>query len=510
MTGQLGEGLLGAQDEPGGGDGGCCGWLFDTTPEEIFRWDVWLPPWGSDQQVREEARAGMQQGRRLTLFPFAGPALWNLILPMAPLWLFAALYPFVVLRVSVCPEPTAPFAHFPFLVSTLYLPLLAWLLRSEWCSLKLITPTYAVWLGQFKVLGKQMTFVGWLTFVGMLSLVAKLDVVTNGLFLAKILKTCSCQGGLALEIISRWRTTIADSVVWWVPFIDDIGSLVTIVWICVFIQPLVCLLISYPVKGLQNIDFGERSEGAGYLTIWAYLRSRKGNKHHVHHADVLKQVAFVNRMTTIVDQSVSWILRRADMEGEWIRTSDIVLRETMRITLRLWVYTFFERFLMLEVQASIFALSRSLMRHDQPWWQRMDGQMLASIFVTLVSFGKEMFDLNWQQATLRLSITNLMDSDKPVVDEHGDRVTDAEQVQNMKASTLAWVEAWFFSMRIGFWVLLAGLIHCLLKLFMAFFCYDSIFDIPTPWSKGVDRFGCVLHLPSAPSAPNVTQRLPFL
>uniref|UniRef100_A0A7S4PVR0 Uncharacterized protein n=1 Tax=Alexandrium monilatum TaxID=311494 RepID=A0A7S4PVR0_9DINO len=448
----------------------------------LGRWRGWIRP-----EVLERADRLEEQGKRVTHFDFSGLAVKKVWSVTFVQWGFAIVYPFLVCLVSVCPAPYEPFARYPNWVYLIFLFVVAYSFWHEIQALRYVLCTYAMYCAPFSLFGLRLTSTKWLMFVGMVGLTSHADLLTNGLFLSKILTTVSCNGPKAETIQLIWFHTIHKSVVGWVPGFDHLDSLMLIGWGLMFFQPLLCFLYTWPLLG-SEVDYGVASMPNGYETPWTFIWRRCGGRRVVHHADALQMLGAVNRMTSLTDKMLTWCKARSYEEMRGVRPNkvfralDIMYREYSRITHRLWLVSIMEKAFMLEVQVTVFAISRSLMPQDMPFWLRLDGQLLISIVLSGMTYMKVLYD-SWSQDRTMCKFVDTIKRHPDYIEKQDD--DDVKTIMS-NIRYKQWV-----SSRMGMLVLVAFLVHSLTKFIMAFVCKDSLWDIPMHDGPGLDWKGCV-------------------
>merc|ERR1711879_616123 len=81
----------------------------------------------------------------------------------------------------------------------------------------------------------------------------------------------------------------------------------------------------------------------------------------------------------------------------------MIAKECDRSAKKVWLFTWFERGLMLEVQVTLLAISRHILKTPEwgiPWHKQIDGQLLFSVCVSFACFFKAFFDHFDQYAKL--------------------------------------------------------------------------------------------------------------
>eukprot|EP00415_Alexandrium_ostenfeldii_P000185 UN0185 len=224
----------------------------------------------------------------------------------------------------------------------------------------------------------------------------------------------------------------------------------------------------YSVPLERSVDYG-MNVNKGYKTIWAVLfSSGEQGKAEIHHADVFQGLASVNRMATITEKSTAVALKRAEEElrrPNPERAFNLIDREFARITTRLYLLNLFEKAYMLEVQVTIFAISRCLLPRDTPPLMRVDGQMLASIVLSFMTLAKTIFDswFQWKR------IADFTKREVPGLE-------DPEVIEAVKRSKRR-LEKSGFCYLFAFVLMCIALLHAAMKFAMAFYCEDSLWNL---------------------------------
>jgi len=480
-------------------------------------WEQWLTPtvirW-FPQKVQDKIKQDKANKCKSTMFHFAGPA----ILSVGPVtviqWGFAIIFPFVVCWVSSCPEGAQPFAHYPFQVWWPFFVVVVVSMLLEWKGLLWILYVLAGYLAPFKIFfGFRVNIGTWLGLMATMSLVTHLDIATNGLFLAKILKTIwHCHTPTTRAVQDIWWLVIEESSVKNIPGFHRIDFILLISWGVMLFQPLLCFLYCYPLKHPWNTNYevgvggADRTKGEmnGYKTPWVCCSRDK-----LHHADVLKMVAVVNRMVSMTDKSLQWSLARSkeelakkdNIEG-WTRAYDILYREFHFNLIRLFLVNLLEKSWMLEAQTTVFAISRCLMPLDSS--SRYDGQMVMSLLLSFLTFMKVIYDAvdqhnmvckMWKTASEhdRISLVELF---RPRVGAlasigFGSQLSKEEQEwADLRRNKRKVLRIWLFFF-VTFVFLLGFFFHCLAKFVMAFYCEYSLWNIPLSHKPHQDALGCV-------------------
>jgi len=479
----------------------------------VPQWKAWLTP-QLCRNLPEAVVQRMDDPAPVRARDFAGPAIVEIWTVCWVQWVCAAVFPFVVCFISDEPQDNEPFASYPFVANLIFLPVIGYAMLCEWKALRWLILSLVHYLGPFKVFGRKVSLGKWLFLVFAMSAAMHLDLVTNGLFVAKLIKTVHCGKRIATTITQIWAHTIETSCFWWVPGLSNLGSALLICWGVMFLQPVLCWLYVYPLAGYRNTNYepastGDTTKGAvdGYLTPWSKLW---GSSDMQFHADVVKSLASTNRMVSVTDKGLEWTLARATKTELQLtrleRAYYQVEKELTRIKHRLYLMLVLEKLLLLEVQTSVFAISRSLMSRSLPW--RCDGQMLFSLVMSFVTAFKTLYDCNaqrrgvnqfcldcekWQQAW---EANGSPDFCSRCMAWHiaSSKSSDAMAKRRKKISEnrekLGVTQRQFL---IGIALLMIGLLHCTAKFVMAWVCRDSLWNIHLPFlhSTDMDWKGCV-------------------
>lgn len=450
------------------------------TPGRVWR------EWLTDELIKKmptEVQQEVDEGTKVTNFQFSGPAILEIWHATLVQWIFALAFPFFVVTLSHCPRGLEPFAHYPTYVWLLYLPVVVYTIRCEVKALGWMMMTFAQYCAPFKLFGKTLSSGSWLWVTGAFSLATHADIVTNGLFLAKIIKTALCGSNTFYKTEELWKRVIRESTVRWIPFFDNFYMLLVFCWAIMFIQPLICVFYAFPLCG-QSVSYAARSMKKGYRTLWTVV-CRTGT---VWHADCLKMLATVNRMTSLTDKSLDWCIQRANEElrsekeekNKHNRAFDMVNLEFARMVHRLYLVNLLEKAFMLEAQSALFVISRALQPRDQGW--RIDWQMALSLFFSFLCFMKIIVDAICQH----LMIKGLWDTKLYSLDLGEAQICRCLGTE--KKHHLRWTWLCFLC---GIFLLFCFLIHCIAKIIMAFACEDSLWDLPLGNQPDTDWKGCV-------------------
>merc|ERR1712232_458712 len=147
-----------------------------------------------------------------------------------------------------------------------------------------------------------------------------------------------------------------NSYVYWIPFIQRLDVIVMVAWGLMFLQILRAFLYCTPRR---CIDTGYRSEPDGYHVLFRPLVTK------VWHQQVAMELALVSRMVHVTGKSVDWTLERARHEEDKDpkRCLKMLCDETSRVVSQCVLYGLFEKVVMCELQITVFACERALMRY---------------------------------------------------------------------------------------------------------------------------------------------------
>eukprot|EP00416_Gambierdiscus_australes_P000811 CAMPEP_0171127180 /NCGR_PEP_ID=MMETSP0766_2-20121228/114802_1 /TAXON_ID=439317 /ORGANISM="Gambierdiscus australes, Strain CAWD 149" /LENGTH=473 /DNA_ID=CAMNT_0011590269 /DNA_START=144 /DNA_END=1565 /DNA_ORIENTATION=- len=464
------------------------------------------------------------------MFHFSGPAVQEIWRVTVVQWTFAISFPFIVCLLSSCPQTWHPFAHYPTYVWLPFFALVGWSLYREAKCFIWVVYTQALYCAPFRIFGFQVTFHAWMVFMLLLGLASHADIVTNGLFLSKILKTVDCDRPTTRTIQRIWASVIEESLVSDLPGFDRIKTLLLLSWGIMFLQPLLAFLAAYPCKGVRKTNYNRgvgpdapnEGEMNGYVTLCSWMQQCAGSDKKVHHADVLKWVAVVNRMVSITDRTLLWTIQRGKQmlekakanEGpqkqEGIaRVYDMLSREFSFNLYRLLLVNLFEKSCMLEAQTTIFAISRCMMPPGLEY--RIDPQMLLSVLLSFLTFFKTIADAVEQLFLIRSFWLEIAEEDttrcylipmqffwtgwqlewhlarygcEPVEGLPG----PAEDILRKRRRLYLLSSGFLLVALLLVWVFL----HCCFKFVMAFVCTHSLWNIPTfRQEPHMDYKGCV-------------------
>lgn len=177
-----------------------------------------------------------------------GPAIpgMKVVVVMIILWMNFMAY--LTSQVSQCTKDAM--ALYPNWLWLLFLPLFVCRFAVEFYSLKLCAIPYVQIVGSFKIFGKSVGFWAWFTFAFLGSTLNMLDFVTDSFFLGSTLKTDHCGD---VQISNIWHFMLTKSFVW---FLADqsISSVVLAFWALSFVQMVWPLLVSWPRRG-ESVDY---------------------------------------------------------------------------------------------------------------------------------------------------------------------------------------------------------------------------------------------------------------
>eukprot|EP00415_Alexandrium_ostenfeldii_P002377 UN2377 len=121
-------------------------------------------------------------------------------------------------------------------------------------------------------------------------------------------------------------------------------------------------------------------------------------------------------MAIITEKSTRWALNRSDEElvtntkvgalGGYPRAFYMIDREFARMATRMYLFNLLDKAYMIEVQVTVFAISRCLQPKDLSWIMPLDGQMLASIILSFLTFGKTVVESQRRLRRMTRFITN--------------------------------------------------------------------------------------------------------
>jgi len=133
----------------------------------------------------------------------------------------------------------------------------------EWKCLSYILPPMAKLIGAYRLCGKVVPFYVYTSFTFTISCLGRLDLITSGIVLAKVLRTCMYPGNLAEPI---WASVVATSALPWLPSLLwlAVGS-----WAVLVMQLVLALLHGLPYK---DQGWGGSQNGLKY-TVGSLLRS---------------------------------------------------------------------------------------------------------------------------------------------------------------------------------------------------------------------------------------------
>merc|ERR1712079_206168 len=156
----------------------------------------------------------------------------------------------------------------------------------------------------------------------------------------------------------------------------------------------------------------------------------------------------------------------------------MIAKECERSCRKLLCFTLLERGLMLEVQVTVFAISRHILKYPKwaiPWYLQFDGMMMFSVFTSLACFLKASYDHIDRGTKLWGCLTSF---------ERSENLSPASQRSLSKARRV------ISAFKLGFIFCILVLLHCLAKIFGALSCESAMWNFPRS-TPSVSIFGCV-------------------
>jgi len=262
----------------------------------------------------------------------------------------------------------------------------------------------------------------------------------------------------------------------WVPGLNDIEVLALIIWVLMYLQIIVATLYSYPIRSSCHTDYGYAAEEHGYANLVGYK---------VHHSDALKALALANRMVSVYDRHFDWQLSRVEFllsKSHLTRDYNMLLRELRSLNYQMWFFSVLQRSCLLEFQISIFAVCRALTPHTNSML-RGDHQMLITIGFGFFSLCKVLVDSYAQRKAVKRCTENVRRLEKR------NRYTIVHECERDMRALQTHVQCFSF----GIVILILVLLHTASKLVMAFYCEDSLWNVPlNDGTPIVDGHGCVI------------------
>mmetsp|Transcript_13287 Transcript_13287/g.41983 ORF Transcript_13287/g.41983 Transcript_13287/m.41983 type:complete len:563 (-) Transcript_13287:404-2092(-) len=473
--------------------------------EHPLSWRIWLGKlgmWIVHDEVKEEAARAEAEGKKITTFYFAGPALAEVSRATKWQWGFALIFPFLVVKFSSCPESHQPFAAIPSWAYFCFVPILAISFCREVRALRYMLCPCAMYCAPYRLAGgRELPFALWLVCTALIGIGSHADLLTNGLFLSKTLTTVLCDSPTVRTIETIWKHVIQASMFSWAPFADRLHCVVLLGWCSMLFQPIMLVLYGWPRQG-ADVTFGKCAHENGYETLWSKFwklhptpQENGGPTLYVmHHADILQVAGWVNRMNTITDKSLTLCLARStelvatNREDRFLRAVEIMYKEFSRITCRLWMLNVVEKAAMLEMKITMFAISRLLM--PTQWKYRFDTQMIVSIVLSFLCYAKAIYDA-WDQFKAVSRFVRMVTASQPYKDWIWERGVPGNRQQRTTKyqNALSWTKISFIA---GSLVMVLCASHCMAKFVMAFICRDSLWNVQLSWPEpGLDGRGCV-------------------
>jgi len=346
-----------------------------------------------------------KENDKLTFFHVSGPAIKAVHFTLPVIFGFVLLFPVLAWKVSHCPTPGHMYAYCPNWLVVLFVPLFLLMTWCEWNCFRIMVVPYVQWLAPFDILGFKVSLQEWLPYTFMMSSAAKLDIFTNSIFVAKIFATFKCKGSLWATAQTAWEVAIATSSVAHVPLVNQLIFCCFLGWIIIVVQLVFAFLMSHPWKGVGKTDYNWQGERNGYSTLWTRLFDTcHETRTMIWHADVVRILAPAIRNLTAMSQSCNWQMERVrkhlKLRGtshtnlqEQRRCFDMLFKESERMVLSLWLFTIFERAIVMETQTSMYALIQAVNKER-------DLQIYLTLFVSFMSLIKALVDAGCQARNL--------------------------------------------------------------------------------------------------------------
>jgi len=175
-------------------------------------------------------------------------------------------------------------------------------------------------------------------------------------------------------------------------------------------------------------DCAWQSEAAGYSTIWTRLFNSTTK---IWHADVVRILASATRNVTIMQQSCSWQMERVrqhlDMKkasgtdfSEQRRCFDMLRDSSLRMVMKLWMFTILEKSVFMETQTSMYALIRALNKNG-------DGEVNLVLLISFLCLAKAFCDTRSQISSLLGAHTAVMNQIKGLREKDLELDADVQQ-----------------------------------------------------------------------------------
>jgi len=470
---------------------------------------------------------------RLKLVNISGPAVWSILFALPLIFIFVTVSPFAMWWLSTCPPKGEIYGHHAGLLDlwapAFYLPIFIYVTLAEWKSLRFVILPYVQWLHPFQIFCYDVSLPCWLFCQVITSSLAKLDVATSSLFVAKAFKAYTCNGTFWAAAQQAWAHVIKRSIVVKLPFMSHLVGVCFLGWAMIVLQLVLAVLESVPCKRPRSVDYQKKERGEteeGYTTWWTSLLKsiHLRGEAEVYNADALRILSVANRQLSLVELSCQWQMARvcehletcdSDVE-EQKRCFDMLEKETRSCCFRLWCITVFEKTLILETQVTMYALHKAMGYGHDHWAIFAIWVSWLTLLKTLIVAGKQLLSVQSTYEKVLNKLTGLrqqqQDEDENFAAPLG-RCRRCEQCLRARAwcaeclfglaaegslpkrgkvlSAARKSKMWIINMRFGIGVLLAILVHTLVKFIMAaHFCHDGFWNIPYDKSS-FDAWGCV-------------------
>lgn len=365
----------------------------------------------------------------------SGPAVKAIRFTLPLVFAFVVFFPVVAWALAECLKEGELFAWCPNWLWAFLVPLFLCMTWAEWRCFRILVVPYVQWLHPFKVLGVEVTLWKWFASTLVMSSTAKLDIATNGLFSAKMFATFACQDSLWSTAQAAWEETIRTSSMAHVPSVDQLVThpcvvifICVVCWIIIVVQLVLAFLMTHPWKGVGQTDCAWQSEAAGYSTIWTRLFNSTTK---IWHADVVRILASATRNVTIMQQSCSWQMERVrqhlDMKkasgtdfSEQRRCFDMLRDSSLRMVMKLWMFTILEKSVFMETQTSMYALIRALNKNG-------DGEVNLVLLISFLCLAKAFCDTRSQISSLLGAHTAVMNQIKGLREKDLELDADVQQ-----------------------------------------------------------------------------------
>jgi len=338
----------------------------------------WLPRWACDRRVAALAgeRYADNHDRLRPTEVAGGAVLWS---HASTIFVWSFFFGFTALSWLTTPVARTRVEHFAVCPPWLYclaVPLIVINFLFQWKILTFILVPQVQYTGGATVIGVPLPFHCWLALMSIISAVTTFDLVTYGIFFAKMVRTLDAPIGSDIQRI--WAFTIKESVMAQLAIFGDFNALVWIVWCLLLVQLLYALAASVPLEPAR-VHYSLEEEGREWKGYRVLL-------YRTWHIDVVTRLAQANRMPAILFKNFDQQMARAVERLDHIEhnATDYLQRlcvQLEQLVVRFLLYSILENAFRLEFQVTCVAIGRAL---APPKDKDVDYQTLLSILVSSV------------------------------------------------------------------------------------------------------------------------------